>query len=95
VFEDVAMERPIAGIVGDEGDVHHFLGRDQDGVLDLRLREGNAFAGQNVEGMAVQWYAWSRWRSRNSGEKRSSNRICSSMSSILLPDTCFSSLGRR
>jgi len=39
MFEDVAVEHPIAGIVGDEGDLGGFLLREQHGVGERRRRE--------------------------------------------------------
>src|SRR5262249_39476988 len=53
VLDDVTMEHPVAGIVGDEGDLHPLLGVDQHGVAEI----GHDLALvrlDDLEGMAVE-----------------------------------------
>jgi ribosomal protein L9 len=42
MFENVAMEHPVAGIVGDKRDFHSLPGRHQHGVLPFAVSVGAA-----------------------------------------------------
>lgn len=46
VLEDVAVEHPVAGVVGDEGDLDALLRRQQDGVLPFPKADRLAIAAE-------------------------------------------------
>ena len=54
MVHDVAMQHPVAGIVGDEGDVHRFLRRNEDGVGPLSIGDRGTVALEHPEAVAVQ-----------------------------------------
>src|SRR3546814_15919971 len=54
VLQDVAVEHPITGIVGGEGDLDALARRHQHGVLPLPMRGGRTVAGNKPAGVAMQ-----------------------------------------
>src|SRR5262245_10897443 len=54
MLQDVAMDHPVAGIVGDEGDFDVLLRRNQYRVTPLPIGRCPAVARDDAEGMAMQ-----------------------------------------
>ena len=51
---DVAMQHPIAWIVGDKCDIDRFFWCNKDGIGPLPVRDRGFIAAQNTEAMAMQ-----------------------------------------
>ena len=54
VFQDVAVEQPVARRVGDEGDIHSLIWKHQQAVHSFLMRRQLPVARQDAERMPVQ-----------------------------------------
>ena len=56
MVHDVAMQHPIAGVIGDKGAFHDISGRQEDGVGPLAMRRQRPIAAEHPEAVAVQMH---------------------------------------